>query len=112
MEAAIATIRPAADAKDIRLEVVLDPNVGPVLGDSARLQQVVWNLLSNAIKFTPKGGRVQASLERVNSHLEVRISDTGQGIKAEFLPHVFDRFVRPILARLASTEVLGSVSRL
>jgi CheY-like chemotaxis protein len=71
---------------------VLDPNVGPVRGDPDRLQQVLWNLLSNAIKFTDKGGRVQVGLERVNSHVEIVVSDTGQGIPPEFLPHVFDRF--------------------
>ena len=92
MEAAIETVRPAADAKGIRLQAMLDPQAGPVSGDPNRLQQVFWNLLSNAIKFTPKGGRVQVVLERVNSHLEVSVSDTGEGIAPEFLPHVFDRF--------------------
>jgi signal transduction histidine kinase/CheY-like chemotaxis protein len=92
VQAALDTVRPAASAKNIRIEPVLDPNAGPVLGDSGRLQQVVWNLLTNAIKFTPKGGRVQVALERINSHLELRVSDTGQGIKPEFLPGVFDRF--------------------
>ena len=61
-------------------------------GDAERLQQVVWNLLSNAVKFTPKGGRVQVRLERVDSHVEIMVADNGQGIKPEFLPHVFDRF--------------------
>jgi CheY-like chemotaxis protein len=74
------------------LQTVLDPRAGTVLGDGGRLQQVVWNLLTNAIKFTPKGGRVQVVLERVNSHVEIRVSDSGQGIKAEFVPHLFDRF--------------------
>jgi CheY-like chemotaxis protein len=92
VEAAIQTARPAADAKDIRLQPVLDPLAGPVSGDPNRLQQVFWNLLSNAIKFTPRGGRVQILLERINSHLEVSIIDTGEGIRSEFLPHVFDRF--------------------
>ena len=90
--AAVDAVRPAADAKGIRLQALLDPQAGPVSGDPARLQQVVWNLLTNAVKFTPKGGRVQVRLERVNSHVEVTVSDTGQGIPAEFLPHVFDRF--------------------
>jgi signal transduction histidine kinase/ActR/RegA family two-component response regulator len=89
---AVATARPSADAKGIRLQAVLDPLAGPVSGDPARLQQVMWNLLSNAIKFTPKGGRVQVVLERVNSHVEVSVIDTGEGIDPEFLPHVFDRF--------------------
>lgn len=92
VRSAIDTVRPTADAKNIRIESVLDPNAGPVLGDSGRLQQIVWNLLTNAIKFTDKGGKVQIAMERVNSHLELRVSDTGQGIKAEFLADVFDRF--------------------
>jgi signal transduction histidine kinase/CheY-like chemotaxis protein len=92
IEAAVAAVRPAAEAKGVRLQVTLDPLAGPVRGDANRLQQVVWNLLSNAVKFTPRGGRVQVSLERVNSHLEVIVSDTGHGIAPEFLPHVFDRF--------------------
>ena len=71
VENAIATVQPAADAKGVRLEAVLDPRAGPVSGDPDRLQQVVWNLLSNAVKFTPRGGRVQVRLERVNSHVEV-----------------------------------------
>jgi PAS domain S-box-containing protein len=92
IEAAIETVRPAADAKGIRLETVLDPAAGPISGDPSRLQQVVWNLLSNAIKFTPRGGKVQVLLERVNSHIEISVADTGIGIKPEFLPHVFERF--------------------
>ena len=92
LEAAIETMRPTADAKGIRLQTVLDPIARPVSGDPNRLQQVFWNLLSNAIKFTPKGGRVQVLLERVNSHLEVSVIDSGEGIAADFLPHVFDRF--------------------
>ncbi|MBD2094302.1 PAS domain-containing protein [Trichocoleus sp. FACHB-591] len=91
IEAAIDSIRPAAEAKDIRWQSILDPNAGPVSGDSDRLQQVFWNLLSNAVKFTPKGGRVQIRLERINSHIEVTVSDTGQGISPEFLPYVFER---------------------
>jgi len=92
IEAAVDSVRPAAEAKGIRLQVVLDPRAGPVSGDPDRLQQVVWNLLSNAIKFTPKDGRVQVLLTRVNSHLELTVSDTGQGIESKFLPYVFDRF--------------------
>jgi signal transduction histidine kinase/CheY-like chemotaxis protein len=92
VEAATDAVRPAAQAKNIRLQVLLDPQAGPVSGDPERLQQVIWNLLSNALKFTPKGGRVQVRLERINSHVEITVSDNGQGISAEFLPHVFDRF--------------------
>jgi PAS domain S-box-containing protein len=92
VEAAIETVRPAADAKEIRIQAVLDPAAGPVAGDSNRLQQVIWNLLSNAIKFTNKGGRVHIRLERINSHIEITVTDTGQGIPLEFLPYVFDRF--------------------
>lgn len=92
IEAAIDTVSPAALAKNIRLQPVLDPAAGPVFGDSDRLQQVVWNLLSNAVKFTPKGGRVQIRLERVHSYVEIVVADTGKGISPEFLPYVFDRF--------------------
>jgi PAS domain S-box-containing protein len=92
IEAALETVRPAADAKGIRLEKLLDPAAGPISGDPSRLQQVIWNLLSNAIKFTPKEGKVQILLERVNSHIEISVADTGIGIKPEFLPHVFERF--------------------
>ncbi len=92
IESAIDTVSLTADAKDIRLQSVLDSSSVPVLGDPERLQQIVWNLLSNAIKFTPKHGRVQICLQRINSHLEIVINDTGQGISAEFLPHVFERF--------------------
>jgi CheY-like chemotaxis protein len=92
IEAAIEALRPAAEAKDIRIQKMMDTGVISVLGDPARLQQIVWNLLSNAIKFTKKGGRVQVRLERINSHIEIAVSDTGVGIKPEFLPHVFERF--------------------
>jgi CheY-like chemotaxis protein len=91
-QAAIEVVRPAADAKGVRLHVVLDTRTGPMAGDPERLQQVVWNLLSNAIKFTPKGGRVQVILERINSHVEIAVSDTGQGFAASFRPHLFERF--------------------
>ncbi|MBD2102679.1 PAS domain S-box protein [Leptolyngbya sp. FACHB-261] len=91
LETAIDSIRPAAKAKNIRIQSLLDPAAGPISGDPDRLQQVFWNLLSNAVKFTPKGGRVQVRLERINSHVEVTVSDTGQGITPEFLPYVFER---------------------
>ena len=92
VEAAIDSVRPAADAKDIRIEAILDPRAGPVSGDANRLQQIVWNLVSNAVKFTGKGGRVQVRIERVNSRVEIIVSDTGQGITSDFIPYVFDRF--------------------
>ena len=92
VEQAIATVRPTADAKGVRLQSVTDGAIEPVSGDPDRLQQVIWNLLSNAIKFTPRGGRVQVSLERVSSDVEIVVSDTGRGMSPEFLPHVFERF--------------------
>ncbi|MHC5538693.1 ATP-binding response regulator, partial [Singulisphaera rosea] len=92
IEAAIAAVTPAAISKGIRLQKVLDSIAGPVSGDFARLQQVVWNLLSNAVKFTPKGGKVKILLERVNSHIEISVIDSGVGIAPDFLPLVFDRF--------------------
>jgi PAS domain S-box-containing protein len=92
IEAAIEAVRPAAEAKDVRVQKIMDTGSVTVTGDPVRLQQVVWNLLSNAIKFTPRGGRVQVRLERVNSHVEIAVSDTGAGVAPEFLPYVFDRF--------------------
>lgn len=92
VNAAIDSIRPPAEAKNIRLETILDPAVGPISGDADRLQQIVWNLLTNAVKFTPKGGRVQVKVQRADAHVEIVVSDTGAGISKEFLPYVFDRF--------------------
>ncbi|ODG96303.1 histidine kinase [Nostoc sp. KVJ20] len=92
VEAAIDTVYPAAQAKEISINCRFDPEVEVVVGDANRLQQVVWNLLSNAVKFTPKGGRVDVQLERIESYVQIRVSDTGGGIAAEFLPHVFERF--------------------
>jgi PAS domain S-box-containing protein len=89
---AIDAITPAAEAKGVRLEAVLDPHAAPISGDPERLQQVLWNLLTNGVKFTKRGGRVQVRLERVNSQVELTVSDTGIGISPEFLPHVFERF--------------------
>jgi signal transduction histidine kinase/ActR/RegA family two-component response regulator len=92
VKAAIDSVTPAADAKGVRIETVLDPRASPISGDPDRLQQVLWNLLSNAVKFTARGGKVQVRLERVNSHFEVAVSDTGIGIPPEFLAHIFERF--------------------
>ncbi len=92
IEAAIDTVYPAAQAKEITINCKFDPKVEVVVGDANRLQQVVWNLLSNAVKFTPKGGRVDVQLEGIESYVQIRVSDTGGGIAAEFLPHVFERF--------------------
>ena len=92
IEAALETMQPAAEAKGVHLVAQLDAGVGVLRGDSARLQQVVCNLLSNAIKFTPIGGRVEVALQRRAGQAEITVGDNGQGIKAEFLPYVFDRF--------------------
>lgn len=92
IEAAMETVRPAAEAKGITLEVKSLSPVSHISGDPNRLQQIIWNLLSNAIKFTPNGGKVTVELERTNGDIEIRVSDTGIGIKEDFLPFVFDRF--------------------
>jgi signal transduction histidine kinase/DNA-binding response OmpR family regulator len=92
VRSAIDAIAPAAEAKGIRIDTVLDPTAAPISGDPERLQQVLWNLLSNAVKFTNRGGKVQVRLARIDSHVEVAVSDTGAGIAPEFLPHVFERF--------------------
>jgi signal transduction histidine kinase/CheY-like chemotaxis protein len=92
IDAALDSVGPSAEGRSIQLRKTLDPAAGPVFGDPQRIQQVVWNLLSNSIKFTPKGGRIDVLLRRVNSHVEIRVTDTGIGIAAEFLPHVFERF--------------------
>jgi len=92
IEAAIETVRPAAEAKGIRVSALLDPAADAMYGDAERLQQVVWNLLSNAVKFAPNGGRVEVRLERADSYVEIVVADNGQGIKPEFLPYVFERF--------------------
>jgi PAS domain S-box-containing protein len=92
IEAAMETIRPAAEAKSITLEIKSLSPISHISGDPNRLQQIIWNLLSNAIKFTPNGGKVSVELERTNEDIEIRVSDTGIGIEEDFLPFVFDRF--------------------
>lgn len=92
VEAAIDSVRPAASAKELHLETALERKAGPVAADPVRLQQIVWNLLINAIKFTPKGGRVSVVVARKDAHVEVTVTDTGIGISADFIPHVFERF--------------------
>jgi PAS domain S-box-containing protein len=92
IDAALDAVGPAAEAKGVRLEAVLDPRGGMVNGDPGRLQQIVWNLVMNAVKFTPAGGHVQVRLHRRSESVEIVVSDTGQGIAAHVLPFVFDRF--------------------
>ena len=92
IEGAMNAVRPAAEAKEIELQTVLASSNNLILGDSDRLQQILWNLLSNAIKFTPNHGRVELKLENINSQIEIQVSDTGRGINPNFLPYVFDRF--------------------
>ncbi|HEY9606008.1 MAG TPA: PAS domain-containing protein [Allocoleopsis sp.] len=90
--AVIELVQVSADAKQIQISSQLEPGVEQIVGDSERLQQVIWNLLSNAIKFTPAGGRVDVTLESLDAQAQITVSDTGQGISADFLPYVFDRF--------------------
>src|SRR5688572_1027157 len=92
--AAVEAVRPTAEAKRIRVQTLLDFDTSPILGDSERLQQVVWNLLSNAIRFTDQRGAVKVELRRVDSQVELRVSDSGIGINPEFLPHIFERFTQ------------------
>src|SRR5215475_4179500 len=92
VEAAVDAVRPSVEAKSLRMQIVLEPWVGPFNGDQERLRQVVWNLLSNAIKFTPQGGLIEVRLERLEGKALLIVSDTGQGIDPEYLPYVFDRF--------------------
>ena len=106
VNAAVDSIRPAADAKSIRVQTMLDPAAAPISGDADRLQQVVWNLLTNAVKFTPKGGRIQVKVQRIDSHVEIVVRDSGVGISKEFLPYVFDRFRQ---ADASSTRIHGGL---
>ncbi len=92
IEAAIETVSLAAENKNIHIQTNLNPDVGTVSGDAARLQQIVWNLLTNAVKFTPQGGKVQVRLDRMNRFAQIQVQDTGKGISPDFLPYVFDYF--------------------
>ncbi|MGV0108487.1 phosphate regulon sensor histidine kinase PhoR [Nostoc sp. DSM 114160] len=92
IEAGLETVRLAAEAKNIQIQTMLDASFGQVLGDSGRLQQVIWNLLSNAVKFTPEGGKIDIQLEYVDAEAQITVSDTGKGISPEFLPYVFEYF--------------------
>ena len=92
IEGALQAVTPAAKAKDIEVRKVLDPAAGQVSADASRLQQVVWNLVNNAVKFTPRGGRIEVRLARADSHVHISVSDNGQGISGELLPHLFERF--------------------
>lgn len=92
INAAIDSVQLAIDSKNLNLNVTLDPTARHTLGDSSRLQQVVWNLLSNAIKFTPSGGSIEVRVQRANGNLQICVKDSGQGISPEFLPHIFEHF--------------------
>ena len=92
IEAVVESLRPTAEAKALRLKLLLEPNVALIYGDVGRLRQVIWNLLSNAVKFTPRNGSVQLELQRTRSHVVIGVSDSGKGIQPDFLPHVFERF--------------------
>jgi signal transduction histidine kinase/ActR/RegA family two-component response regulator len=92
VKAGVDAMAAPAEAKSIELRSTIDPRAGTILSDPQRLQQALWNLLSNAVKFTPGGGSIQVQLARINSHIELAVRDTGQGIAPSLLPHVFDRF--------------------
>ncbi|MEH1857639.1 MAG: ATP-binding protein [Nostoc sp.] len=92
IEGGLETVRLAAEAKNIQIQTMLDASFGQVLGDSGRLQQVIWNLLSNAVKFTPEGGKIDIQLERLDAQAQITVSDTGKGISPDFLPYVFEYF--------------------
>jgi signal transduction histidine kinase/ActR/RegA family two-component response regulator len=106
IDAALETVRSGAEAKGVRIDLGADATAGPVTGDADRLQQVVWNLLSNAIKFTPRGGRVQIQLDVAGDQARIRVIDTGAGIDAALLPHIFERFRQ---AEGLSTRALGGL---
>jgi PAS domain S-box-containing protein len=107
VEAAISAAEPAATAKTIRIISDLDPQTGPIVGDPTRLQQIIWNLLNNAIKFTPAKGTVTVKLKREEYSLDISVTDTGEGITPEFLPHVFDRFRQQDASTVRRHQGLG-----
>lgn len=107
IDAAVETVQHAADQKGVEIERQLGTSIGPMAGDPARLQQVVWNLLSNALKFTPKGGRVRIILRRTGSQVEIIVEDNGTGIRPDFLPYVFDRFQQADASRTRRFGGLG-----
>ena len=107
IEAALESVRPAAEAKGIKLDTRLEASAGTIQGDPSRIQQVVWNLLTNAIKFTPRGGQIRVALERVGGEVEISVSDSGRGIDPEFLPHVFERFRQADARPTRATGGLG-----
>jgi PAS domain S-box-containing protein len=107
IEAALESVRPAAEAKGIKLVTQLEPNAGMIHGDPNRIQQVVWNLLTNAIKFTPRGGEIRTALQRIGGEIEISVEDTGRGISPAFLPHVFERFRQADSRATRATGGLG-----
>jgi CheY-like chemotaxis protein/anti-sigma regulatory factor (Ser/Thr protein kinase) len=107
LEAALDTAAPAAEAKGVNLVANFGPLPGQMLGDSTRLQQIVWNLLTNAVKFTPEGGRVELRMEVASHHIKITVSDNGKGIEPEFLPFVFDRFRQADSSSTRSAGGLG-----
>src|SRR5262245_15638526 len=107
LQTTLQGLQPAADAKGVILVATLEPGVGGMLGDSRRLQQVLWNLIHNAIKFTPAQGRVSVNVSRIDGELQVAVVDNGQGIAPSFLPHVFERFRQQDASSTRSTFGLG-----
>jgi signal transduction histidine kinase/ActR/RegA family two-component response regulator len=104
---AVDSVRPMAENKGVILDISLDPEVALIPADAKRIHQIVWNLISNAIKFTPKDGRVKVELQTVNSHTEIIVSDTGEGIPEDFLPHVFERFLQADASKTRKHGGLG-----
>src|SRR4029079_3434989 len=92
IHAAVDSVRLGLDAKELQLQIAVNGELGPVVGDANRLQQVLWNLLTNAVKFTPQGGRIDVGVERRGASIQITVSDSGEGIRADFLPFVFDPF--------------------